>query len=290
MATHKYMLRKETRHNYTNRETTTTRLSLELLEKRELMAVVVQCDDGRGDAIVVDLQTAESADAAEPPLSIDEAELRRVESSTSVMSEDEAVHWAEQAYHATIADRLSDGWTVVDVREDDGFYDNGFRAIILSGETDSRIVVAFAGTDFGDFFGDWLTNATQALGFVPEQYEMADRLVAEIKAQNPQKTVVVVGHSLGGGLAAYAAARNKVHGVGINSAPLNDNLVATAPHKDDINFVHYVDDDDVVSSLPGTLIGTICEHHNPRSCLEFIDNHRIIAFDTSTPKTCRLSS
>lgn len=78
----------------------------------------------------------------------------------------------------------------------------GLRAAVYERNTDGAIVVAFAGTEFDDI-KDWLNNGEQALGGIPPQYLQAVELVAAAKEKYGDR-VQVVGHSLGGGLAAFA--------------------------------------------------------------------------------------
>ena len=55
---------------------------------------------------------------------------------------------------------------------------------------------------FGEFAKDWGQNIAQLAGFVPAQYEYALRDAQKYAEDYPDLTLV--GHSLGGGLAAYA--------------------------------------------------------------------------------------
>jgi len=115
-------------------------------------------------------------------------------------------------------------WTVIDVEDD---AQTGFRAIALESTdpADDRVIVAFAGSDDG---ADWVNNIEQGLGLSADQYEQADAFAAKWK-EAEGNNVRLTGHSLGGGLASYAAIENNLHATGINSAPLAANHVGLNP-------------------------------------------------------------
>lgn len=70
------------------------------------------------------------------------------------------------------------------------------------------IVVAFAGTQLTrDRWGSVITDVTQLTGYSPI-YQYAAGLLRMVLQTNPNSTVYVTGHSLGGGLAQFAAAAN----------------------------------------------------------------------------------
>ncbi|MEM6313754.1 MAG: hypothetical protein AAF743_06680 [Planctomycetota bacterium] len=96
--------------------------------------------------------------------------------------------------------------------------DNGFSADVHLARIDGQltVVAAFRGTDNdrGFFQGmrDWSDNLGHGAGFlgIPGQYDAARDLVAGLKEKYPGFPMITTGHSLGGGLAAYAA---KAHGL-----------------------------------------------------------------------------
>jgi hypothetical protein len=102
------------------------------------------------------------------------------------------------------------------------------------GDRPSLYVLAFRGSTTAI---DWVINAGGFVGFVPSYYEQANRLTAalmkEIEKENvnldEKKTgiLVLAGHSLGGGMAEYAAARQGLVAVTFNSAHLSQPFV---PH------------------------------------------------------------
>lgn len=92
-----------------------------------------------------------------------------------------------------------------------------FRAVLVEG---SRRVLSFSGTDQ---LTDWGDNVQQGLlGYSP-QYLGA--LAVALNAR-PE---IVVGHSLGGGLASYVAIYQGRKAATVNPAPLNINLVSGLP-------------------------------------------------------------
>lgn len=79
---------------------------------------------------------------------------------------------------------------------------SGFEAV--SFVKGSEIVISFAGT--GPSWGDWIHgNTPLALGALATQLKEAADYYLQIKAQNPDATITLTGHSLGGGLAALIA-------------------------------------------------------------------------------------
>jgi hypothetical protein len=105
----------------------------------------------------------------------------------------------------------------------------GLRAAVY--ENNGRYVVAFAGTDPADLAlgPDLDTNANQALGLPGAQYAQV-RAIADKANRAFGNSLAFTGHSLGGGLAAYAALRTRRPAVTFNAAGLHDNtLRSTLP-------------------------------------------------------------
>lgn len=115
-------------------------------------------------------------------------------------------------------------WRVVDLEDDS---DTGFRAIALrsTDPNDDRVIVAFAGSSDG---ADWKNNFEQGFGLPSDQYRQAKEFAAEWK-QREGSNVILTGHSLGGGLASYAAIKNDLPATGVNSAPLAANHLGIDP-------------------------------------------------------------
>lgn len=149
-----------------------------------------------------------------------------------------------------------DVWQVYDVFED-GKYNFihqrkrfSHRAILVNRLTDlDAKVLVFSGSDSPvDDWGDWWTdNLQQGLrGFSP-QYDMALRETERVRPR------LLVGHSLGGGLASYAAIHTGIRALTVNPAPLhvhagNQKKIGDAKEKV-INFVAQGEVLDLITDL-----------------------------------------
>ncbi|GAB4266932.1 vWA domain-containing protein [Deferrisoma sp.] len=80
----------------------------------------------------------------------------------------------------------------------------GFEAVVY--RHGDRYVLAYAGTDPASP-GDWGADVGQAAGKMPKQYGQAVEYAREVTDRYGRSNVVLTGHSLGGGLAQYAALR-----------------------------------------------------------------------------------
>ena len=89
----------------------------------------------------------------------------------------------------------------------------GFKAISIQGS--GKSVLSFAGTDS---LLDVAVDIQQVLGGTPPQYPQALGVTAEEKAANP--SLILCGHSLGGGLAAYCSVITRLRAYTVNPAPL----------------------------------------------------------------------
>jgi hypothetical protein len=96
----------------------------------------------------------------------------------------------------------------------------GFRAAIYE-NADGQKVLAFAGTRDGK---DWYADGTQALGLSTAQYQQAVALATQAKAAFGN-SMVVTGHSLGGGLASIASVATDTAAVTFNAAGVNNNTI-----------------------------------------------------------------
>jgi len=96
----------------------------------------------------------------------------------------------------------------------------GFRAAVYE-DAQGHKVLAFAGTREGK---DWFADGTQALGLPTAQYQEAVALATQAKAAFGD-SVVMTGHSLGGGLASIASVATDSAAVTFNAAGVNDNTM-----------------------------------------------------------------
>lgn len=99
----------------------------------------------------------------------------------------------------------------------------GFRAGIYS-DGQGHYVLAFAGSNDGK---DWLNNFEQGLGLSAGQYREAET-VAGLAKDAFGDNLVITGHSLGGGLAAAAAAKYDIAAVTFNAAGVHDDTLRAA--------------------------------------------------------------
>lgn len=94
-----------------------------------------------------------------------------------------------------------------------------FRAVLIEGE---KKILSFSGTDSGPS-PDWLDNIQQGLTGMSGQYIAALALGAAVRPD------IVVGHSLGGGLASYVGIYQGRNVAAVNPAPLNINGISGIP-------------------------------------------------------------
>lgn len=154
-------------------------------------------------------------------------------------------------------------WTV-----EDPVVRGSFRAIVAHGR---MTVLSIAGTDD---LGDWVDNVAQGTTGVSVQYLRAVHLA------NSKSPDVVVGHSLGGGMASYVAVYTRRRAATINPAPLNINLVSAAAIRRNGNLViNYVAPGEVLDLLDSgarsmSKVGTI-HRVRSRSAFNPLSRHSI---------------
>jgi len=98
----------------------------------------------------------------------------------------------------------------------------------------NTVAIVYEGT--GDL-KDWVVDAEQAPGGIPDQYKYAVDFAQKVIKENPGKQVVFTGHSLGGGLATYAyyktgTTSNQVYtfnAAGLGEGAYQDAQVAAKP-------------------------------------------------------------
>jgi hypothetical protein len=140
-------------------------------------------------------------------------------SQTQVLDYQQAAHFAIKAYGETEIGLW--GYTeVLNAKSKFGIKTDlinekiGLQTKIY--QDDKNIVVAFAGTQD---FKDWYENFKQGLGIGAPQYAAAAEIGRTINNNNKTgKKITFIGHSLGGGLAATAAALTGQKAITYNSA------------------------------------------------------------------------
>jgi hypothetical protein len=107
---------------------------------------------------------------------------------------------------------MPDGWEKIgEENHQNGFYAEAYKK-------DGNIIVAYRGTDTKSADrGDIISNLCITYGQLPPQWDDAQAFYEKITLENPNDTIEVTGHSLGGALAQLVAANNStsekaVHG------------------------------------------------------------------------------
>ena len=121
---------------------------------------------------------------------------------------------------------------------------SGFKAVVVSGN--DKTVLAFAGTDS---LIDAAVDIAQVLGDIPTQYREALLLTGIEMSRHGQ--LILAGHSLGGGLAAYCSVFTRLRAYTVNPAPLigGMTLASLGENSQITNFV--AQGGEIVSSSPG---------------------------------------
>jgi pimeloyl-ACP methyl ester carboxylesterase len=101
--------------------------------------------------------------------------------------------------------------------------ENGFKAsAFIKGKT---LAVVFQGTNPAELV-DWTTDIAAAMGFAPGQYADVLDFVGQVTKEAGTKFgVVLTGHSLGGGLATYAALHYDKPAIVFNAAPMGAGML-----------------------------------------------------------------
>ena len=130
---------------------------------------------------------------------------------------------AAESYHAEKKIKFPldlAGWNRVDFngnKTDDPGADHWFTGLsydIFEKQNSNNVVIAFRGTDSKwDYF---VSNLTP---FISPGYKQAKKEVLEYKDAHPDKKVIVVGHSLGGGIALSVSVWNGVNAYTFDSSP-----------------------------------------------------------------------
>lgn len=123
------------------------------------------------------------------------------------------------------------------------FESGSFRAVLVEGR---KRVLSFSGTDD---LGDWVDNIGQGVTGLSGQYL---RAVRTARSTAPE---IVVGHSLGGGLASYCALYNGNLAATINPAPLNINLISGVTMiRNGSKVINYVAPGEVLALLDAAML------------------------------------
>lgn len=115
---------------------------------------------------------------------------------------------ASNSYHSETTFSIPN-WTPTKHYRGDraGNYEVGFQADQYDNETAKEIALVFRGTDIGsvdnkaNFAMWWPWSDARA----PAQYQFAQNIAETIRSEKPNYKIILVGHSLGGGLAFHAS-------------------------------------------------------------------------------------
>jgi pimeloyl-ACP methyl ester carboxylesterase len=160
------------------------------------------------------------------------APARLPSAGTELQREDLAMAEIANAVYDSSATNVKNGWRKVEGRDLHAYGTNesemrpgsGLRAGVYTNDS-GQTVVAFAGTNPRSG-KDLATDVKQELGFATDQYRQAKTLVGKVAAKMGPNNVVVVGHSLGGGLASTSALENGVNAVVFNAAGVHNNSLS----------------------------------------------------------------
>ncbi len=169
-------------------------------------------------------------------------------------------------------------WNLTDVTEP-----GNFRAVVVTSPSGKKIL-SFSGTDSGPS-PDWLDNITQGLTGLSWQYSFAAATGMYFRPN------IVVGHSLGGGLASYVAIHQGRSAATVNPAPLHltgvtgGNLIPRLINDDKvINYVARGEALDLLNYLPSMeRVGTV--HYVPTTGSDPIQKHLLSYFSGFVPPT-----
>ena len=120
---------------------------------------------------------------------------------------------------------------------------------------------------------DWVVDAKQGGGGIPKQYLYGTELLSEVRRAFPDANLIVTGHSLGGGIAAYSTVNiadpSRLTCVTYNAAGISSVTLRQLPADVVANAAKRISTirskGDPVSAIPGTqLLGEIFEVDNLR--------------------------
>jgi len=154
----------------------------------------------------------------------------------------------------------------------------GFHVATYKDEESGRIIVSFQGTD-PESIADWIANFGH-MDHIPMQYHLANEYVKEEIEKYGADNIVLTGHSLGGGLAQYAAAKNNISAVTFNSAGLWAPTIQDANH----GYIHKINNyvnvgkySDVVNKT-GVNLGKTIYIYGANSSYNPLDIHSMDTF------------
>lgn len=173
--------------------------------------------------------------------------------------------------------RFPDGsvWRITDTESS---WMSGFKAIVIEGN--GKSVLAFAGTDS---LLDAAVDIAQFAGDTPSQYREAQLYTGVVRSSS--NSLILAGHSLGGGLAAYCSVRTRLRAYTVNPAPLVGAADFSTFFGDHSQITNYVaQGGEIVSSSPGRNPGIDVEI---ASSGNVFSRHKLVNVDPSVPLPTR---
>jgi hypothetical protein len=157
-------------------------------------------------------------------------------------------------------------WQINDAQS---HWSTGFKGIEIAPQgRNDLVVLAFAGTDS---LLDVIVDLSQATGGLPPQYVQAIIWARQLHGVHGSK-LVLAGHSLGGGLAAYCSVSTRIPACTVNPAPLVGGL-SPAALRSNPQITNYIASAEFVSSSPGRNPGTDVVVASNGGWLSFFTDH-----------------
>ena len=137
-------------------------------------------------------------------------------------------------------------WQVLNISGNDetgvGTAWGGFAAVAYKNNITNEIVIAFRGTDSPM---DILISDSQiAFNLTPQQATAAVNFYEKVLQENPDSSISITGHSLGGALAQYVASLKHVPATTFNAPGVNIPTGGTSE-----NIINYVNMNDFIGCL-----------------------------------------
>lgn len=157
---------------------------------------------------------------------------------------------------------------------------SGFHARLYR-DHEGRHVLVFRGTDEGR---DWVSNTKQGIGLREDQYERAIEVAREASLALGG-SLVISGHSLGGGLAAVASLATDVPAVTFNAAGVHDRTLTRLGRDPDAARAHAAESGQIRRyTVDNEILTRLQEHSLPlRYALPDAVGHRIRLPDPDPP-------
>ncbi|PWC16575.1 phospholipase [Brenneria roseae subsp. roseae] len=105
----------------------------------------------------------------------------------------------------------------------------GFGSALFKSAVNDETMLTYRGTNNAvTGIKDWLTNGSQSVGMETAQYNQAMDLATQVKDVLSESSLVIVGHSLGGGLASAGVGISGLPGYTFNAAGLHETTTVRA--------------------------------------------------------------